>query len=137
MSQKNVEFLQGLFAGAADLEKQALLDALPELIAQTCDTEIEWVEDPQRVDRRVHRGHEGVRESWERWLENFEEYGAEVERMVDCGDKVLVVALERGRGNLSGATISQRNYSVFSFRNNKIARYEEFYDEQAALAAAG
>ncbi len=137
VSQQNVEFLEGLFAGAADLDKQALLDALPDLIAQTCDPEIEWVEDPKRADRRVYRGHQGVRESWERWLENFDEYSGEVERMVDCADKVLVVLREQGRGALSGATISQRIYAVFTFRAGKIARYEEFYDEQAALEAAG
>ena len=137
MSQENVEFLKGLFAGAAEMDKQALLDALPELIAQTCDPEIEWVEDPRRADRRVYRGHEGVRESWERWLENFDEWGGEVERMVDCEDKVLVVAREQGRGSLSGATISQQNYLVFTFREGKIVRYEEFYEEQDALEAAG
>jgi ketosteroid isomerase-like protein len=137
MSQENVEFLQGLFAGAADLDKQALLAALPELIAQTCDPEIEWVEDPQRADRRIYHGHEGVRESWERWLENFEDYGAEVERMIDRGDKVLVIFRERGRGALSGAPTSQRLFSLFSFREDKIARYEEFTDERTALEAAG
>jgi ketosteroid isomerase-like protein len=137
MSQENVEFLEGLFAGAAEMDKQALLDALPELIAQTCDPEIEWVEDPRRPDRRVYRGHEGVHDSWESWLENFDEWGSEVERMVDCGDKVLVVAREEGRGSLSGGTISQRNYLVFTFRKGKITRYEEFYEEQDALEAAG
>jgi ketosteroid isomerase-like protein len=137
MSQENVEFLEGLFAGAKEMDKQALLDALPELIAQTCDPEIEWVEDPRRADRRVYRGHEGVRESWERWLENFEEWGFEVERMVDCGDKVLVYAREEGRGSLSGGRVSQRNYIVYTFRDGKVARYEEFYEEQDALEAAG
>ncbi len=44
---------------------------------------------------------------------------------------------EEGRGSLSGATISQRNYSVYTFRDGKIARYEEFYEEQDALEAAG
>jgi ketosteroid isomerase-like protein len=137
MSEENVELLRGLLAGAADLDKQALLDALPELIAQTCDPGIEWVEDPQRADARVYRGHEGVRESWERWLENFDEYGTDVERMSDYGDKVLVVAREHGRGKRSGATVSQRVYSVVSFRDGKITRYEEFLDEQAAREATG
>jgi ketosteroid isomerase-like protein len=137
MSRENVEFLEGLFAGAKEMDKEALLGALPELIAQACDPEIEWVEDPRRADRRVHRGHEGVRESFERWLENFDEYGVEVERMVDCGDKVLVYASEEGRGSLSGATISQRNYTVYTFRDGKVARYEEFYEERDALEVAG
>ena len=137
MSRQNVEFLEGLFAGAVAMDKQALLDALPEFLAQACDPEIEWVEDPRRADRRVYRGYEGVRESFERWFENFEEYGFEVERMVDCGDKVLVYVREEGRGSLSGATISQRNYTVPTFRDGKVVRYEEPNEEQDALEAAG
>jgi ketosteroid isomerase-like protein len=137
MSQENVAFVEGLFNGLPEMDKQALLDALPEFIAQACDPEIEWVEDPRRADRRVYRGHDGVRESWERWLENFEEYGAELERIVDCDDKVLVVLREEGRGRLSGASISQRNYAVCTFRDGKVLRYEEFYEEGDALKAAG
>jgi hypothetical protein len=72
MSQENVDFLTNLFAAADTLDKEALVAALPDFIEQSCDPEIEWVEDPQRADRRVFRGHAGVRESWERWLENFE-----------------------------------------------------------------
>jgi uncharacterized protein len=137
MSQENVEFLEGLFAGAAEMDRQALLDALPELIPQSCDPEIEWVEDPRRADRRVYHGHDGVRESWERWLESFDEYGVQVERMVDCGDRVLVVAREEGRGSISGASTGQRIYSICTFRNGKVSRYEEFSDERDALEAVG
>jgi len=139
MSQENVEFLEALFAGAAAMGegKQAFLDALPDLIPQMCDPDIEWEEDPRRADRRSYRGHEGVRESFERWLENFDDYDFEVERIVDCGDKVLVYAREEGRGSLSGASISQRIYTVFTFRDGKVARYQEFYEESDARDAAG
>jgi ketosteroid isomerase-like protein len=137
MSQENVDFVAGLLAGTEALDKQALLAALPDVIAQTCDPEIEWVEDPQRADGRVCRGHDGVRESWERWLENFDEWGFEVERISDYGDRVLVVCAERGRGSVSEAEVSARNYMVFSFRAGKILRYQEFYDEAQALEAAG
>jgi ketosteroid isomerase-like protein len=137
MSKENVEFVEGLLAGAGALDKQAILAALPELIAQTCDPDIEWVEDPQRADGQVYRGHAGVRESWERWLEHWDEYQAEFERVIDCGDDVLVIARERGRGTTSGVSVSSRNYMVLTIRASKIARYREFYDEQEALEAAG
>jgi ketosteroid isomerase-like protein len=101
-----VEFVEGLFAGAGGMDKQAVLAALPELIAQVCDPDIEWVEDPERADSRIYHGHEGVQQSWERWLEQWDEYGAEAERFVDCGDDVLVVAREHGRGMTSGASVS-------------------------------
>jgi ketosteroid isomerase-like protein len=137
MSRENVEFVEGLLAIAQDMDKQAMLDALPELIAQTCDPDIEWVEDPQRADRQVYRGHEGVRRSWERWLEHWEEYGGQAERFVDCGEDVLVVAREQGRGATSGASVSSRIFAVFTIRAGKIARYQEFYDERTAHEAVG
>jgi ketosteroid isomerase-like protein len=127
MSEENVEFVEGLLAGASAMDKQAILAALPELIAQTCDPDIEW----------VYRGHAGVRESWERWLEHWDEYQAEFERVIDCGDDVLVIARERGRGTTSGVSVSSRNYMVLTIRESKLARYREFYDEKEALAAVG
>jgi len=78
-----------------------------------------------------------VRESFERWLDQWDEYGTEAERFVDCGDEVLVAARERGRGARSGATVSSRIFIVVTFRDGKVLRYREFYDEAAALEAAG
>jgi ketosteroid isomerase-like protein len=137
MSQENVEFVEGLFAGAAGMDKQALLAALPEVIPQACDPDVEWVEDPQRADGRIYRGHDGVRQSFERWLEQWDEFGSEAERFIDCGDDVLVVAREGGRGRTSGASVSSRSYSIWTIRAGKIVRYREFYDEQTALKAVG
>jgi ketosteroid isomerase-like protein len=137
MSRENVELVQALFGAAAGMDKHALLAALPEFIEQTCDPEIEWVEDPQRPDARVYRGHAGVRDSFEHWLDQWDEYGFDVERIVDCGDAVLVVAREHGRGARSGATVSSRIFVVVTFRDGKVLRYREFYDEAAALEAAG
>jgi ketosteroid isomerase-like protein len=137
MSQENVAFVEALFAGVGTMDKQALLAALPELIAQTCAPDVEWVEDPRRADGTVYRGHEGVRQSWERWLEQWDEWGAELERLIDCGDDVLAIVRERGRGATSGASVSAHNYMAFTIREGKLARYREFYDEQAALKAVG
>ncbi len=135
MSQQDVELLEALFAGAQSLDKEAMLAALPQLIPEMCDPEIVWVEDPTRADSRTYRGHEGVRASWERWLENFDEYGVEVESMSDHGDRVLITGVEHGRGRASGAEVSARVYVLCTFRAGKILRYQEFYDEQDALAA--
>ena len=137
MSQENVDFVKTFFAAGSNMDKQALLAALPAFIEHTCDPEIEWIEDPQRADGRIYRGHEGVRASWERWLEEWEEWGFEIERIVDCGDSVLAIAREHGRGTTSGAAVSARNFMVLTFRDGKILRYQEFYDEAAALEAVG
>jgi len=128
--------VRGFFEGAVSADKEALLEMLPQVIEQTCDPEIEWVEDPQRADGRTYRGHAGVRDSFERWLEGFDEYSFELEEIIDCGENVLVVTNEQARGAASGATISSRNYAVLTMRDGKLLRYREFYDEDAARRAA-
>ena len=137
MSREDAEIVEGLYASVTGADKQALLAALPELIPQICDPEIEWVEDPQRADGRVHRGYDGVRASWEEWLTGFDEYRLEVEQVIDCGDDVLVVSSEHGRGAASGASVSSSHYAVLTFRHGKLLRYREFNDECAARQAAG
>jgi ketosteroid isomerase-like protein len=137
MSQQDVEFVRGLYAGAAQMGKDELLAALPALIEQACDPEIEWVEDPRRADARTYRGHEGVLESWQKWLENFDRYSGELEDVRDCGDRVLAIAREEASGEASGAPVTARLYQVMTFRDGKILRYQEFYDERDALEAAG
>ena len=125
---------QGLVTAAETMDKDALLAALPDLIAQTCDPEIEWVEDPTRADGRVYRGHDGVRASWEQWLENFDEYGVEIETSRTTAI-VFMAALEHGRGSASNADVRSHIYVLYTFRDGKILRYQEFYDEQDARAA--
>ena len=137
MSQESVDFVKGIMSASAGMDREATLAALPELVPQLCDPDIEWVEAPQRADGRTRRGHEGVIESMSQWLEQWAEYRAEVERVVDCGDDVLVYARESGRGASSGARVEARLYMVWTVRDGKLLRYREFYDEQAARDAAG
>ena len=130
--------MRGLYsAEMQDADKDEMLAALPALVEHACDPEIEWIEDPSRADARTYRGHDGVLESWRQWLENFDEYASELEEIRDCGDKVLVTLREEGRGKASGATVSARNYILMTFRDGKVLRYQEFYDQGMALEAAG
>jgi ketosteroid isomerase-like protein len=137
MSRANAEFVEALFAGASTMSKDALRAALPQVVAQVADPAIEWIEDPSRADSRVYRGHEGVLASWRQWLDQWDEYGFEVERVVDCGDEVFVAAHERASGAASGARVSATIYLVVTVREQKIRRWREYYDEGAARRAAG
>jgi ketosteroid isomerase-like protein len=98
---------------------------------------VEWIDDTRRVDGRTYRGREGVREALERWLESFDDYRFEIQRIVDCGDDVLVVGREVGRGAMSGAEVRSVNYELLTVREGMIVRFREFHDESAALEAAG
>jgi ketosteroid isomerase-like protein len=86
------------------------------------------------VDAKTHRGHDGIRQSFERWLDQWEDYHVDALRFEDHDDSVLVAARESGRGHGSGASTDAMVYSVITFRDGKISRYREFYDEATARA---
>jgi ketosteroid isomerase-like protein len=100
-----------------------------------CHPEVEWIA-PE--DGTTYQGREGVRQRLEEWLESFDDYSYEVQRIVDCGgDEVLVVATEVGRGAMSGAEVRSTNYELLTIRDGMIVRIREYYEESNALEAAG
>jgi ketosteroid isomerase-like protein len=135
MSQENVEIAARWYE--PQTSKAEMLAALPRT-RELCHPEIEWIDDPTRADGRTYRGREGVREALERWLESFDDYRFEIQRIVDCGgDDVLVVGLEVARGASSGAEVRSVNHELVTIREGMIVRFREFYDEGEALEAAG
>jgi ketosteroid isomerase-like protein len=132
VSEENVAIVRAIFDADSTASKEEILKALPEVIPVLFHVDAEWVEAPERVDAKSHRGHDGIRESFERWLDDWDEYRVEAERFEDHGDSVLVVSRESGRGRGSGASTDAVVYSVLTFRDGKISRYHEFYDEASA-----
>jgi ketosteroid isomerase-like protein len=132
MSQENVELATHWYAPAGS--KAELLAAMPRTMA-LCHPEVEWTA-PE--DGTTYRGREGVQARLEEWLESFDEYRFEVQRIIDCGgDEVLVVGTEVGRGAMSGAEVRSTDYELLTIRDGMIVRIREFYDEGNALEAAG
>lgn len=137
MSEENVEVVRRLYAAVEGLGQDDLFRVMPDLIRRVADPEIEWIESPSRIDGRTYRGHDGVRQALEHWLGGFDEYSFEIRKIVDCGDDVLVLGHEEGRGAVSGATVSAESYQLFTFRDGKVSRFRGFSDEASALEAAG
>jgi ketosteroid isomerase-like protein len=131
---ENVELVKGVLTGFGSGDSEAIRGALPALVSQFCTPDIEFVETPERVDARTFRGHDGVLEAFNRWFDLWEEYDFEPVSFEDHGDDVFVVADERARGH-SGASVGARLFQIFTFRDGKVCRYREFYDEDAARAA--
>jgi ketosteroid isomerase-like protein len=137
MSEKNVAIVRALFEAGDGQSKEAVLAALPEVVPTLFHPDAEWTEAPERVDAKSYRGHAGIRRSFELWLAQWSEYRLEAERFEDHGDDVLVIAREHTSGQESGVTTTARIYAVLTFRDTRISRYREFYDEAAARATIG
>lgn len=85
----------------------------------------------------VHRGHEGVRNSFRDLLTAFSVIEFEVEEIVETGDRVLATVHERYLGRTSDVDVDRRHYAVFTFRDGKILKMCVYLDRSEALAAAG
>jgi|SRR6476469_9615094 len=132
MSQENVEIASRWYEVAGS--KEDLLAGMPRTM-DFCHPDVEW---SAPEDGTVYRGQDGVRQRLEEWLESFDEYRYEVQRIIDCGgDDVLVVATEVGRGAASGAEVRSINYELLTIRDGMIVRIREYYHEGHALEAAG
>ena len=133
MSQQNVEIIRNMYA--------AWLSTGFEAAFETFDADIELNPDPEAFwvgIGEVYRGHAGVRSYMAAVADAFADYRPEIEDFVDCGDQVVTLAIESGRGRESGATVqSNRTAHVWTLRDGKAVRIDLYLDRAAALKAVG
>jgi ketosteroid isomerase-like protein len=107
--------------------------------------EAEAIFDPQVVMNPIHEGldeepaygPDAMRDDWKRWASAFEELNVTFEEIIDAGDQVLVVAHHHGRGRKSGVIVDARYYEVYTLRDGKVSRVDEYSERDEALEAAG
>jgi ketosteroid isomerase-like protein len=81
------------------------------------------------------RGHDGVAAAFRDWFEAFEQFTIEPEDFIAHGDRVLVPMRQRARGKGSGLEIEERFFQLFTVREGKIFRFEEYSEEADARKA--
>ena len=101
------------------------------------DPEIEFHEPPEQPGASVFKGLEATRDGVMRsWHENWIEQRSIVERLVDLGDRVLLLTVEHLRGR-DGIEVTQPAANIVTFREGKIVRFEGYWNRQTALEAEG
>jgi ketosteroid isomerase-like protein len=81
------------------------------------------------------RGHDGVAAAFRDWFEAFEQFTMKPEDFVVHGDRVLVPMRQRARGKGSGLEVEERFYQLFTLRDGKVFRFEEYSEETDARNA--
>jgi ketosteroid isomerase-like protein len=98
---------------------------------------VEWLGPVERPGEH-YKGHRGIRKLASLWGENFDEHRLDVERLIDVGDEVLVVAYERTRSKGSSETIEQQIGYVWRVRDGgKAERVQTYSSWEAALEEVG
>ena len=121
MSQANVEIVRRFLSVEVD---EALTYADPGIV---------W----NPIEELPTQGHDAVRASLAHWKAEWDDYRLMPEEFVDMGDRVVVTVRLGGRGRGSGVEIDARFYDVYTLRDNKIVRMDQFTERSEALAAAG
>jgi ketosteroid isomerase-like protein len=123
MTQKNVEIVRRAFdsyaRGEVDFE---LID--PECI---------W----NPFEEEASKGRDAIRAYLERWEGAWEELVTTGEEFVDAGDQVVVTVHFRGRGVESGVDVDARFFHVYTLRDGKTVRFDEYRELAEALEAVG
>jgi ketosteroid isomerase-like protein len=119
MSRENVEIVRTFLCAAVD---EALTYADPGVV---------W----NPIEELATQGHDAVRASLARWKGEWDDYKLVPEEFLDMGDRVVVTVRLQGRGRGSGVQIDARFYDVYTLRDGKIIRMDQFTERSEALEA--
>jgi ketosteroid isomerase-like protein len=82
-------------------------------------------------------GNNAVLANYERWDEAWEGAETSLEEVLGHGDRVFVAARFHARGRASGVEVETRLYEVYTVRDGKVLRIDEYATRDEALEAAG
>jgi len=84
-----------------------------------------------------NHGVDGLRKTWLEWLEPWDAYRAEIDRVIDCGDDVLVITNDYGRKPGMTAEVRLFGAAVWTVHEARITKAYFFVDRKDALDAVG
>ena len=78
-----------------------------------------------------------MRQTWLDWLEPWATYRVTLEEVIDAGDRVVVLTRHHGRREGMDAEVELIAAAIFTFRDGKLARWEDWANRAEALKAVG
>ena len=109
----------------------------PDLLGDYLHPDVEFVEFADSPSAATYRGRDAVVELFRNRFEAGSMWVDDIQLIALDDGRVLAAFSIRMRGALSGAETSMRLWNLVTFDGARIARLEEFNDQQAALTAAG
>ena len=131
MSRQNVELIRSLFPGP-DTDVIALFndDSASGVLMQTwaplIDPDFVAVKHVPGAEPETAQGLHGLRAEWLDWLAPWASYRAEIEEMIDLGDRVVSVICDYARREPDAPEIALKSAAVWTVRDGRIVG-AEFY----------
>jgi ketosteroid isomerase-like protein len=118
--------------GFADFERRDL-----EALLARLDPEVEVFSTPKLANSGTFHGHEGYLKWVGDWLEAWDEFKIEVQRVAPVGDRHVVTAVRQtGRGRGSGVPVEMKAAYMLEIRDRKLVRFHMYSTLEEALEAA-
>ena len=99
------------------------------------DFAIAWIAEGQVAIEAT--GLDDSRRGWLDWLEPWETYHAQIERIIPVDDTVLVLTRLHGRMDGTQNEVEMIAASVYRVRDGRVARIDHYADRAEALEAVG
>ena len=94
----------------------------------------EWPESP---DSRHCRGVNQALQLRDSWFDAWDSLAVAVDEYLESGDRIVACGKAHAMGQGSTVPVDFESYTVFTLRDDKIARMEFFIRREQALGAAG
>jgi uncharacterized protein len=134
MSEQKVETVCAIYEGWSKGDLRAGLDAFDPKVLLVVPAGF----GPDSPEGGAHLGTEAIA-AWTResLLETWADLTMEADEIVAAGECVLASVRVRGVGRTSGVPTEMRFFQLWSFRGDKVIRFESFRERAQALEAAG
>jgi ketosteroid isomerase-like protein len=135
MSEENVEIVRRIFEAVERRDRKTILALY--------DPQMEARAEPGTLadrigQRRVLRGHEGLREFDRELRQAFESFETTCEELIDSGSQIFSASRYTARGRGSGIEVEgPLQFGVWTIRDGRVVRVLWFSDRTQALDAAG
>jgi ketosteroid isomerase-like protein len=128
MSQENVEIVRRGYDAYAQGDVAAML----------ADIDSEMVTYREEPDGATFKGRDGFLQAIAEWVEDFDEFVATAEELIDANDRQVVVHVHQtATGSQSGAPIEGDFWFVHTLSDSKITRPDMSASKDKALRASG
>jgi ketosteroid isomerase-like protein len=106
-------------------------------LAEVCAPDVQWTTAREDPDSDTYCGLAEVERLFDNWTGMFPGLRVESDEYLEADDKVFTWVRLSGAGGGSGAGVMMEQAQVWTFRDGKAIRVEEYFDRVEALEATG
>jgi ketosteroid isomerase-like protein len=128
VSQENAEIVRRAYT--LDVRER------PDAVRAVMDPEVEFY-DHDLPDTRVYRGIEGLLAWQHDWGRSWETSRADLEELIEAGDRVISVVRVHAKGRRSGIELEREEGVVWTVSAGKVVRVDYYGSRREAFKAVG